>query len=176
MPITHEFVSAVSDGGDTSLVRPSDWNDPHVGGSVELLLDYTYAGSDLTGATMTGGADYDITGNQNFTVASASSLIEVSVRGLAQSHKNSGGDGLLLVKAIIDSAGSPVVKPLGGQDIYNSLYLNPFTGLSSVYVSGLSAGVHTIKIVLRPDATDDLYLRPSSSPEFLAFQVIEHGS
>lgn len=28
--VTHSFVSAVSDGGDTSLVRPSDWNDEHV--------------------------------------------------------------------------------------------------------------------------------------------------
>lgn len=28
--ITHEFVSAKSDGGDATLVRPSDWNAPHV--------------------------------------------------------------------------------------------------------------------------------------------------
>lgn len=29
MSITHAKVSAVSDGGDTSLVRPSDWNAAH---------------------------------------------------------------------------------------------------------------------------------------------------
>lgn len=28
--ITHSKVSGISDGGDTSLVRPSDWNDGHV--------------------------------------------------------------------------------------------------------------------------------------------------
>lgn len=32
MRITHAFVSAKSDGGDTSVVRPSDWNAEHVGG------------------------------------------------------------------------------------------------------------------------------------------------
>lgn len=31
MAVTHSFVSAVADGGDSSLVRPSDWNDNHVG-------------------------------------------------------------------------------------------------------------------------------------------------
>jgi len=30
MPITHSKVSAKSDGGDSSLVLPSDWNDDHV--------------------------------------------------------------------------------------------------------------------------------------------------
>lgn len=30
MPITHAKVSALPDGGDTSLVRPSDWNADHV--------------------------------------------------------------------------------------------------------------------------------------------------
>lgn len=29
MSITHEKVSAVSDGGDTSMVQPSDWNAAH---------------------------------------------------------------------------------------------------------------------------------------------------
>lgn len=29
MPITHTFVSAVSDGADTTLVRPTNWNADH---------------------------------------------------------------------------------------------------------------------------------------------------
>ena len=32
MPITHAKVSAVADGGNASLVLPSDWNAAHVGG------------------------------------------------------------------------------------------------------------------------------------------------
>jgi hypothetical protein len=31
MPITHSFVSGKSDGGDATLVRPSDWNASHAG-------------------------------------------------------------------------------------------------------------------------------------------------
>lgn len=33
MPITHSFVSAKSDGGDATVVRPGDWNADHVGAS-----------------------------------------------------------------------------------------------------------------------------------------------
>lgn len=33
MPITHAKVSGIADGGDTSLIRPSDWNADHVGGA-----------------------------------------------------------------------------------------------------------------------------------------------
>ena len=43
MPITHDFTSPKSDGGDTTLLRPSDWNAEH-------LLDVA-APSGLTGAT-----------------------------------------------------------------------------------------------------------------------------
>jgi hypothetical protein len=30
MPPRHPFVSAIADGGDATLVRPSDWNADHV--------------------------------------------------------------------------------------------------------------------------------------------------
>lgn len=29
MPVTHPFVSAIADGGDATLVRPSNWNADH---------------------------------------------------------------------------------------------------------------------------------------------------
>jgi hypothetical protein len=44
MGITHAKVSAKSDGGDSSLVRPSDWNAPHVVDlnlAVDLIKLYT---------------------------------------------------------------------------------------------------------------------------------------
>jgi hypothetical protein len=37
MAITHSFVSAKSDGGDATLVRPSDWNDDHVSDIYEAV-------------------------------------------------------------------------------------------------------------------------------------------
>ena len=40
MRITHPFVSSKSDGGDTTLVRPSDWNDDHaIEGGLAAALD-----------------------------------------------------------------------------------------------------------------------------------------
>jgi hypothetical protein len=176
MPITHAKVSAKSDGGDATLVRPSDWNDDHVGATAALLLDYTYAGSDHNGASMTGGADFDVCPNQSFTVGAATSLIEIAVRANAQCHR-AGGDALIVTYAIIDSAGTPITKKVGGSPLNGSIYLNPFTGSGSIFLS-LAAGSHTIKIALRPSATADLYLRPSAGDpyEFLSVQVIEHGA
>ena len=39
MSITHSFISGKSDGGDATLVRPSDWNADHVGGLDNPMTD-----------------------------------------------------------------------------------------------------------------------------------------
>ena len=55
--VTHKFVSAISDGGDVTLVRPSNWNDDHsiadLSGTVEVtdaewinLVRVTLSGTD----------------------------------------------------------------------------------------------------------------------------------
>jgi hypothetical protein len=41
MPITHTFVSGKSDGGDATLVRPSDWNASHTGETIGAWTDFT---------------------------------------------------------------------------------------------------------------------------------------
>lgn len=51
MAVTHAKVSSVSDGGDTSLVRPSDWNADHVGVPVHSYLGYNTQGSSQENAT-----------------------------------------------------------------------------------------------------------------------------
>ena len=43
MAITHTFVSAIADGGDTSLVQPSNWNAAHAGSPI--------AWTEVTGAS-----------------------------------------------------------------------------------------------------------------------------
>lgn len=53
MPVTHAFVSAIADGGDATLVRPSDWNDDHV---VVLRTITISSGSFTAGADA--GTDY----------------------------------------------------------------------------------------------------------------------
>ena len=59
MPVEHAFVSAKSDGGDATLVRPSDWNADHVQkyapGSFTVVTEQyaIFAGQVILGATDT---------------------------------------------------------------------------------------------------------------------------
>jgi hypothetical protein len=41
--VTHKYVSAIADGGDATLVRPSNWNDQHSIGDVTGTLVVTDA-------------------------------------------------------------------------------------------------------------------------------------
>ena len=49
--VTHPFVSAIADGADTTLVRPSNWNATH---SISGTLDITNGGTGVTTGTGTG--------------------------------------------------------------------------------------------------------------------------
>ena len=49
--VTHPFVSAIADGTDASLVRPSNWNATH---SISGTLDITNGGTGVTTGTGTG--------------------------------------------------------------------------------------------------------------------------
>jgi hypothetical protein len=65
MPITHSKVSAKSDGGDSSLVLPSDWNASHTGTDDDPIFDafgapdtaFEFDTSSLTGLTTFGSPD-----------------------------------------------------------------------------------------------------------------------
>jgi hypothetical protein len=46
--VTHPFVSAIADSGDTSIVQPSDWNANHVVTGLATVAE-TGAYADLTG-------------------------------------------------------------------------------------------------------------------------------
>lgn len=144
-----------------------------------LLLDYALA-SDITNQALTTGTAFDMFANQNFTVSYATSLIEVAVRGMC--FCNDAVSNQYVVRANIDSGGTPVLKYVGGANNTNvtaNNRQNPISG-GSVYVSGLTAAVHTIKIqFLALTNNDHLYCRastngPTTGGEFLSVQVIEH--
>lgn len=61
MGITHAFTSAKSDGGDSSLVKPSDWNAAHVISGVGLILleQHTASSSATLNFTTAISATYD---------------------------------------------------------------------------------------------------------------------
>lgn len=49
MPIKHAFTSLKGDGGDTTLIRPSNWNADHIGIITKVL---TADQADITGITL----------------------------------------------------------------------------------------------------------------------------
>lgn len=59
MSIKHAKVSAKSDGGDSTLVLPSDWNAAHVGGTESLVTDTSVSGA--TTVDRDDGATHDLT-------------------------------------------------------------------------------------------------------------------
>lgn len=69
--LKHNFVSAKTDGADTTLVRPSNWNDEHA---------LTLATARLLGRTTAGtGAAEEISAGTGLSLASGSLAAEVSL-------------------------------------------------------------------------------------------------
>lgn len=66
MPIKHAFVSQKSDGDDTSLVRPSDWNAEHTGfKTVTITSDVQTTSTSLSDIT---GLSFNIEANKKYLV------------------------------------------------------------------------------------------------------------
>lgn len=61
--VTHPFVSAIADGGDATLVQPSNWNASH---TVSLVLDLD---------EIVQGQDLSIFGTQNLTMQNSTKLL-----------------------------------------------------------------------------------------------------
>jgi hypothetical protein len=131
-------------------------------------------GTALSAATWT-----DFKANQNFTVTSTNSLIIISIIGVASIGAMSSAN-YVSSRIVIDSAGTPINRNVGGTSINNLSggYANPFTGAGLIILTGLSVGVHTIKTqVLCSGTGSAVYCRASSIPnqEFFATQIIEIG-
>lgn len=144
--------------------------------SVEILLDYT-AVTDINNGTAVPAVTWtDVGTNQSFTVASASSVVEIAVRGamiLGAGSVVAGSQSQ--ARIVIDSAGTPITKPYGGADYpVAGLYMNPLSGGGPVKVTGLSVGTHTVKTQVFISHAAALYCRAASSPyESYAIQVTE---
>lgn len=127
-------------------------------------------GSAITVSTWT-----DLKANQNFTVSGPTSVIAINIVGSVSIGGGSAGS--TSSRIIVDSGGTPITRYLGAQNIQAvAAYTNPLSGSGTVWITGLSAGVHTIKTQVYTAATSSLmYLRASSLPnnEFLATYVAE---
>jgi hypothetical protein len=66
--VTHPFVSAIPDGADTTLVRPSNWNATH---SISGILDVANGGTGTATPAIVAGTNVTVTGTwPNQTIAS----------------------------------------------------------------------------------------------------------
>jgi hypothetical protein len=84
MPITHSFVSAISDGGDTSLVRPSDWNAAHSG--FASLRDFDRVGLTSGGITVSSTTWVNLSTSLDLTLTAATGdICEVTISAMAES-------------------------------------------------------------------------------------------
>lgn len=160
-----------SNGTDVSWQTPAGGS-----GGASILLDHTRA-TDITALTVTANTWTDIIANLNFTPASASSIVEIAVRAAGFFTGNS-GQAEVSSRVNVDSGGTPVLELLGGTTTESGAQRgNPFAGSGSIFLSGLAASAHTVKVqVFINSSNTGFYLRPTGSAngEFLRIQVIEH--
>jgi hypothetical protein len=164
MPITHAFVSAKSDGGDATLVRPGDWNATHVGANgfdEAVTVKDTAGGADLT---TTSTSFTDVTGaTATLTTAAVRCMVMVSVMC---NNSNAGQ----AVYFDVDIDGTRFANTTNGIAGMVGTVRMPvaFTFFTNV----LTAASHTIKLQWRVTAnTGGLSHQTTNSPIF--FQVVE---
>lgn len=81
MPITHSFISAKSDGGDATEVRPSDWNANHVVALTKTITAIIDGGGSLIATGIKGDLEipFDCTIQRVTMLADQSGSIVVDV-------------------------------------------------------------------------------------------------
>ncbi len=166
----HNHTNAAG-GGQVGTNALSDNSVTNILLSVEETTDL-FSGTALVADTWT-----DCVANKNFTVTSSTSVILINIRAKAQIGSTSAVSGLTS-RVVIDSGGTPINKILGGSNTAGANgYNNPFAGSCQVWITGLSAGVHTVKSqVLSRAANSALYLRIATAPlegESYSTEVIE---
>lgn len=162
----------VYDSGVTGEILDSGTNTRRV---QKIQLDYV-AATDLLSATAIAATTWtDILANQTFRVDSATSVIRINVLGCMTIGNSGTANTNHAVRAVIDSAGTPINKPLGGAvQGATTGYCNPILG-GPLELSGLTIGNHTIKLQVYSAVAATANLRASAAPnvEFLNIQVVE---
>lgn len=115
----------------------------------------------------------DVIANQNFTVDDANSIIMITANGMITLGSN--GQCFARTRFVIDSGGTPQNILYGGTIVLSSAGMNGLNGGSPIFITGLSAGTHTVKLQAWIDGTGSITCRASSlSPhESLAIRVLE---
>lgn len=139
-----------------------------------LLLDYSAATDIANNLALTANTWTDIGTNQSFTVGSANSIIHVQVSGVVNVSP-SGSAANQASRLVIDSAGTAILKSLGGNIVAAGVYGNALAGAGVITLTGLAIGTHTVKLQVISGAASVVYCRASSNGlEFLQIRVVEH--
>lgn len=151
-------------------------------GGFTSLLDYIASTDLATAAAVVANTWTDLGTNQTFTVTAAASRLSIAVRGNAWGAGVSAGT-ILGWRVVIDSAGTPQNIFMGGNYQVTSSYANYLAGGGTLYLAGLSAAAHTIKVQVSQNGGGSstsgiVYCRPASSAMFegLAIRIVETGS
>lgn len=154
------------------------------GGAPSLLLNYRPA-ADLSingGSALTVNTWTDATADQTFTVTNASALVQINVGGsIFATHSVSGNSSQVSARVVIDSAGTPQNIIFAGDGLGGTQPRGNFlAGSAPIYLSGLSAAAHTVKVqVFSNIANTSAFCRPvtiNPSVESLNITVLQHAA
>jgi hypothetical protein len=171
---THKLKRTDSSGVDVTIEASA------TGPFTAILLDYALA-ADHSAQAITAGTYFDVFANQNFAVTSATSIIQVTVRGFGFFNDNAESN-QYVTRINVDSGGTPILKYLSGASGTSGTPNERGNVLAGgvVFLSGLSVATHTIKVQVTSYGNNDSFFcrastnGPTTGGEFLHVQVIEH--
>jgi len=102
--VVHSFVSTIADSGDSSLVRPSDWNDDHV------VTGSSFTAVDDTNVTLT------LTGDSSVALVNTLTITAGWTGALAPSRGGTGIGSYTVGDLVYASSGSSM-SPLAAQQV-----------------------------------------------------------
>jgi len=146
-----------------------------LGGGPKLQLDYSSFNPPVdlaNGTALTANTALRLPSTPlSFTVDRADSLVEISARGQTMLAGTTAT--YTQTDLWIDNTSR---TRLGGFYIVSAgAYVNAFSGGDTIYLSGLTAGTHTVNIGFMSGAANNLYIRSASiGYEHISIQVIEH--
>lgn len=175
---SNNYVAAndLFEGGITAEISDSGTNTRR---PVKRQLDYTASSDLLSGAVWAANTWTDIVGNQTFRVDSATSVIEIAVRGSMMLGASGTANAETGSRINVDSGGTPILRLIGGDNMETTAgFAHPLAGSGSVFLTGLAIGNHTVKVQAIASVISNAYCRAAGVPntEHLAIQVVEHLS
>ena len=85
---THQFVSAIADSGDTSLLQPSNWNAAHTGSISGLTADCILYSTDTTTLAQSTGLKWGPTAGLGLQIAAGTATTDVAALSITRTNNN----------------------------------------------------------------------------------------